>query len=97
MTTYYVDYHGSDPMVFPPSPWVRYTMTDLDKFVALYKDFGIDCTVNNADNFHGGFWIRLSNGYQGDATTSSKIGGYSFFVDVEFDTNGKFIKQEFGE
>lgn len=82
-------------------------MTHLEKFVALYKEFGIDCKVNKDDD--GIFFIvfvqedeiyNQYNPYNDDVeiTKSSKFEGYSsFFSDIEFDNNGNFIKQGFWE
>ena len=71
-------------------------MTDLEKFVALYKDFGIDCRVNQEE---GEQKIYLGGFYGADGFTSSdKFDGYSGFYSVaRFDLEGKFLGQDFYE
>jgi hypothetical protein len=74
-------------------------MSDLEKFVQLYKDFGIECQVNVKDNkqiiyLNGG--SGYGTGYKD--TDSDKFHGYAgFYSDVEFDMSGKFIMQGFWE
>ena len=76
-------------------------MTDLEKFVELYKSFGIECKVveekpYNKDGAHKA--IYLGDIDSEDATTSEKLTGYSGFgSDVIFDMEGKFIRQGFWE
>lgn len=73
-------------------------MTDLERFIELYRSFGIDCVLNATDE---GTLIELSqfNGLTGmKATLSDKFGGYSAFYSwVEFDKAGTFVKQGFWE
>ena len=75
-------------------------MTDLERFVDLYKSFGINCNVNKEED---GFVIVLGeNEYVGSrevkVTSGDKLGGYSnFFSTIRFDGDGKFLKQEFWE
>ena len=72
-------------------------MTDLEKFVALYRDFGIECVVIPGDTTQS---IRLSESdYLTDSpTTSEKFDGYAgFYTEIVFDLNGKFINQGFWE
>jgi hypothetical protein len=69
-------------------------MTDLEKFIDTYKQFGID--VKTYEN-EGNIEISL-NGYGDMATQSVKFGGYSgFYSDVIFTKEGKFIEQRFFE
>lgn len=71
-------------------------MTDLQKFVELYKSFGIDCLVNY-DVKHFIYWITLTTfGFcdKDTDTISNKLEGHSgFFTKIEFDIKGTFIKQ----
>ena len=71
-------------------------MTDLERFVALYKDFGINCIVTKLAD--GTSRIRLTDGrgFEG-ATESDKFDGYGMFTDIEFDKEGKFVSQGFWE
>lgn len=66
-------------------------MTDLENFIALYKTFGIELKVEKAEDSSNQF-IELRDG------DHEKLEGYSgFFSDVEFDKDGKFLKQGFWE
>lgn len=72
-------------------------MTDLDRFVELYRTFGIECNVNKKDS---GYEIVLSEHtcYADGATRSDKFDGYcGMFTTISFDGDGKFIKQGFWE
>lgn len=73
-------------------------MTDLEKFVKLYKEFGIDCKVNNL-NDNKGFVIMLNYfGSHAEGTESKKLEGYNhFYSRVDFDENRKFVSQGFYE
>jgi hypothetical protein len=65
-------------------------MTDLERFIDLYKQFGIDLTYYT--NKEGNIEIKLST-YDSD-----KFDGYcDFHSIVEFTSDGKFIKQGFWE
>lgn len=73
-------------------------MTDLERFVELYKSFGIECIVNSVAE---GYVIFLSP-YTTKKytplfdTISDKFGGYEGVVStVYFDVLGKFVKQDF--
>ena len=74
-------------------------MTDLEKFVQLYKDLCIDCKINTIKEeqviyLNGG--SGSSTGY--NDTDSEKFDGYvGFYSDVRFDLSGKFIMQGFWE
>lgn len=67
-------------------------MRDLDRFIELYKSFGIELKPEKTAK---GFKIELS----GSAVDyNGKLDGYSmFFSDVEFDKDGKFLRQGFWE
>jgi len=72
-------------------------MTDLERFIELYRSFGIECRVfvnkdcNQEIDLNGS---NLSNAQ----TDSIKFDGYAgFFSSVEFDMSGKFLKQGFWE
>lgn len=67
--------------------------TDLERFVALYKSFGIDCVVS-VDGEQKliilNDWTDLEN------TSSDKFDGNSGCHSyVFFDLNGKFLRQDF--
>jgi len=65
-------------------------MTHLEKFIALYKEFGIECEVKTHTD--GSKTIRM----EGD--DSGKLTGHFFFYTlVEFDKDGNFVKQGFWE
>jgi len=70
------------------------TMTDLEKFIDTYKQFGIDVkTYEKNDKI----MIEL-NGYDEDSTKSDKFDGYSGFCsDLAFTKDGKFLRQGFWE
>lgn len=72
-------------------------MTDLEKFVELYKSFGIECIVN--DNKDGNKIIYLGesiySGIADKATAYEKLYGYSCYSEVVFDSNGCFLEQGF--
>lgn len=71
-------------------------MTDLEKFIDTYKQFGID--IKTYENENGNIEITLNNGYDGNSTESDKFDGYqSFFSDLEFTKEGKFLRQGFWE
>jgi hypothetical protein len=68
-------------------------MTDIERFVDLYKSFGIDLNVcDDTDDINeGGFIIKLSS-------KDKAFGGYLYlYSTVKFDKDGKFIKQFFWE
>lgn len=65
--------------------------TDLEKFVELYKSFGIDLKVEEFP-CEAGYVITLTEG------ENRFFGGYArFFSEVFFDSNGKFESQAFWE
>jgi hypothetical protein len=71
------------------------TMTDLEKFIDTYKQFGIE--IKTYENTKGNIEITL-NGWEETATKSDKFDGYSEFVsDLEFTKEGKFLRQGFWE
>ncbi len=64
-------------------------MTDLEKFVELYKSFGIELEVKEEDTHYA---IIM------EADTHPKFEGYNtFYSDVTFDTDGNFLTQGFWE
>ena len=70
-------------------------MTDLQKFIETYTQFGIEVkTKIDKDKI-----IVELNGLDNHSTKSSKFDGYmGFYSDLEFDLkNGKFIRQGFWE
>ena len=77
-------------------------MTDLEKFIELYKSIGIELGVNiNSENNNQEILLSegtysFSDGKKG--TISEKLKGYmGFYSSIEFDLNGKFIEQGFWE
>jgi hypothetical protein len=72
-------------------------MTDLDKFVALYKSFGIELTVepdgDGYKNNPGGRVVRLHEAVD----KRLAIGDDGIVSVVYFDKDGKFIEQGFWE
>lgn len=72
-------------------------MTDLEKFIELYKGFGIDVKVFDTKRNTKAIMLSDSS-YDFNFTNSDKFDGYSgFFTDIEFDNNGKFLRQGFWE
>ena len=75
-------------------------MTDLQKFIDLYKSFGIELKPKEIQ-----YGIRrypnaktvITMWAQPDEENSDFDGYTSFHSDVIFDANGKFIKQGFWE
>jgi hypothetical protein len=62
--------------------------SDLDKFVSLYKSVGIE--LHPIEKEGEGFILELKENHGFD--------GYAMFLSViEFDSNGKFLKQGFWE
>lgn len=68
-------------------------MTDLEKFIKLYKDFGIDLKVR-IENDNQVLDLNQKSIFGG----SKKFTGYGgFSSDVIFNKEGKFISQGFWE
>ena len=73
--------------------------TDLERYVELYKSFGINCKIIN----EGGFkLIILSEGSMVSEsekhTTSILFNGYnSFYTKIIFSEDGGFVSQGFWE
>ncbi len=69
------------------------TITDLEKFIDTYKQFGIE--IITYENTKGNIGIDL-NGDENTSTQSNKFDGYrGFHSSLEFTKEGKFIKQSF--
>lgn len=70
-------------------------MTDLEKFIDLYKSFGIDLSdqaISDKDEEYD-IWIYPHN-YYGTIKGSEKIEGYiGFYTVITFDKDGKFKNQ----
>jgi len=61
-------------------------MTDLEKFIDLYKSVGIDLIPDREDE---GLFLNLMEGKHKEL-----VGGYmGFFTAIHFDFSGKFITQ----
>lgn len=75
--------------------------TDIEKFVELYKSFGIDCIVNEQDDKKVILLNALDSQMKGRSivpTKSDKFGGYiGFNSEVIFSSDGSFIAQNFWE
>ncbi len=79
--------------------------TDLQRFVELYKSFGIECKVNQVDVPHQyshmatkDQYIVLTDGRSDhEVTSDGRFNGYGMFSDIVFDANGKFKSQGFWE
>lgn len=82
-------------------------LTDLQKFVALYKSFGIECIVNKEHELSAAFITfvesnpqqddeleTISDRFQSDIIETS-AGDLFASSDIWFDENGKFMRQEF--
>lgn len=69
-------------------------MTDLEKFIDTYKQFGIEIKTYEKDNK-----IQIDlNKWENNSTVSDKFDGYcGFFSNLEFTKEGKFLKQSFWE
>lgn len=73
-------------------------MTDLQKFIELYKSIGIDLIVNKEENTQEIILFSENINGANNFTYSEKFEGYSsFYSIITFDLKGKFIKQGFWE
>jgi hypothetical protein len=73
-------------------------MSDLDRFIELYRSFGIECVVNAKGENKVIYLCESDYTFDEQATLSDKLKGYNdFFSKVIFDGNGKFIEQGFYE
>jgi hypothetical protein len=82
-------------------------MTHLEKFVALYKEFGINCKINSfyysAEDGCTSYIILCNESFsykdnKNRCTKSSKFDGYSSsYSEICFDKDGNFIGQGFWE
>jgi hypothetical protein len=68
-------------------------MTDLEKFIDTYKQFGIDVKTFESESK---IIVNL-NGWEDYSTVSDKFGGYGFFSEIQFTKEGKFLGQDFWE
>jgi hypothetical protein len=70
-------------------------MTDLEKFIDTYKQFGIEIKTFEKTQ---GFVEILLNGGGDTATKSEKFDGYTcYFSSIIFTKEGKFVCQGFWE
>lgn len=83
-------------------------MTDLEKFIDLYKSLGIeleakpseDCSPEYIDEEEDVFCLELGYTFNNrDKKVDDRLlNGYGgFYSTIHFDANGKFIKQSFWE
>lgn len=73
-------------------------MTDLERFIDLYRSVGIECKINPTDDGEQEIILTEERSrfmFKGvEITTSEKIRGFSgFHTAILFDKNGKFISQ----
>ena len=67
--------------------------TDLDRFLAFYSGIGIDLEPDNEDRKDDHITYCI-----GSEIGSKVMDGYiGFYSDVEFDKEGKFVRQGFWE
>jgi hypothetical protein len=71
-------------------------MTDLERFVELYKSFGIECKVIDTDK-GSEIWLCAGNLYHNGTISDKFTGYYDFFSIVRFDFDGVFMEQSFVE
>lgn len=79
-------------------------MSDLDKFIDLYKGFGVECTLKSIDSEMSpdvGFeiWLRCSGNDYKEGETVNKVafsGSFNRFSCISFSKEGKFLRQAFG-
>jgi hypothetical protein len=71
-------------------------MTQLQKFIELYKEFGIELKVEElaVGGMHtDGYYIILAK-----SASADKFSGFpGFFSEIHFDLDGNFVRQEFWE
>lgn len=77
-------------------------MTDLEKFVDLYKSIGIECVVNNNPDKTKSILLcsHTIRSKPEQFTLSNKnlfIGHLDFYSEITFDKDGKFVNQGFWE
>lgn len=72
-------------------------MTDLEKFQELYLSIGFELIVN-IDLEDKKQHVVLHQGNYADDTMTTGFSGYGgFYSQIEFDMDGKFLKQGFWE
>ena len=72
--------------------------TDLEAFIKLYKQFGINCEVGKLANGNQVIIFGAKDGEEGyifDAVTiSEKIkSDYPYYTEIVFNPNGEFVEQ----
>lgn len=73
-------------------------VTDLEKFLELYRSFGIELEVEKLPYQQHVCFGENSMSYMCDYQGHPKFQGYSgFYTKVIFDKDGKFIGQDFYE
>ena len=68
-------------------------MTDLEKFVELYRSVGIELTPEPSNELGDGRKMLVLT-----AKETPKVTGYtSFYTEIYFDEHGKFVEQSVWE
>lgn len=77
------------PIRSTPNPPLGERVTDLQRFIELYRSVGIELVPETTDD--GTPWLTLKEG-------DPKVGGYlGFYTSIEFDKDGKFVQQSVWE
>jgi hypothetical protein len=69
-------------------------MTDLEKFIALYKELGVDLSGKKEQDGRIVIIIKVGEFLTDGDSVLDKVCGYlDVYSDIVFDRNGKFISQ----
>jgi hypothetical protein len=78
------------------NPFVLTIKTDLERFVDLYKSFGIDCIIDKYKNITIITFVQPEDFDVIKGTASNKfLGAPNCNCKIVFDNNGKFTSQSF--
>lgn len=83
-------------VVFQESPGSRLEYTDLKKFIDIYKLFGVELRPFEEEGVIKIHLGQSSSVYAADGLEQFE-GHSGFFSEIQFDQEGKFIKQGFWE
>jgi len=76
---------------------MRKYLSDLQKFIKLYLSLGIELKIFK-DEENGNTYFQLGEYiYDKYTTRDERFEGYNMYTRLDFDKNGKFIKQGFWE